>query len=444
MIFDPPNHPLSIHFAIYLPTAGRETEFVEAISDLDVCISELTEKYPSATMFLIGDFNVSHSNRTRTGILDFLCSKQSFQSLNIPHATYHHFMGMGSSDSHLDRIFYSESELSLPLGKLVDIHCKLSHPLIDSHHDIIVSSARLPLQLTPARPSSSNILAPRVENVRTRINWTETGIVDYQALVSPQLQLIQATWLSSPSPSRSIMSLSLQSTNRVLVEAACSTNKSCNLGKPSAPKPSPLSRKVRKSQGLLLKSHRKLSNFSGSDRVLINLKEKFKNEKSNHRRLLRAENSSESFQRDCKLFSILEQNPSRVFSVIRSSKRNNSRKISKLSVGGKSYCGESVPDGFFDSLTDLKTLNLDKIQDPTSFSRHEDDYHNILKLCSSGSVIPMISLEAATGILKRIRPNVNDFESVTANHFLNAGEAGLLHFYILLEDPNSRYQSCSN
>ena len=40
LVFDPPGVPLSIHIAIYLPTAGRDSEFVEELSELDSCISE--------------------------------------------------------------------------------------------------------------------------------------------------------------------------------------------------------------------------------------------------------------------------------------------------------------------------------------------------------------------------------------------------------------------
>ena len=61
-IFHPPGMQLSIHVAIYLPTAGREEEYVEALAELDACINELHEKYPDAPIFLRGDFNASLTN----------------------------------------------------------------------------------------------------------------------------------------------------------------------------------------------------------------------------------------------------------------------------------------------------------------------------------------------------------------------------------------------
>ena len=56
IVFNPPNLPLTIHLAIYLPTAGRDADFVTDLAALDACILELHDKYPDATFFLRGDF----------------------------------------------------------------------------------------------------------------------------------------------------------------------------------------------------------------------------------------------------------------------------------------------------------------------------------------------------------------------------------------------------
>ena len=97
-------------------------------------------------------------------------------------------------------------------------------------------------------------------------------------------------------------------------------------------------------------------------------------------------------------------------------KGQGTRKINKLTVNEKTYTGDSVPDGFYDSLLGLKTFERDKIQDPVSFMRCEQDYQNIIDLCSSGAKIPMISLESYTNILKLGCPNVNDYHSITATY----------------------------
>ena len=122
-----------------------------------------------------------------------------------------------------------------------------------------------------------------------------------------------------------------------------------------------------------------------------------------------------------------------MFSAIRAAKRNNSSEINKLIVNDKTYVDGAVPDGFYDSLLGLKTLDQQKIQDQVSYHRYCEDYTNIMAICSSSSDIPMISLETSKSILKSVRPSVNDFHSITANHFLYAGEPGIIHSHLLLK-----------
>ena len=172
-------------------------------------------------IFLRGDFNVSHANHARTGMLEFFCSNQALDSLYIQHPTYHHFVG--SASSHLDKILFSQ-HVSSP-ERLTAIHCKLDHPLVDSHHDILVSTVNLPHKKIHQGTSVGNIIAPRTKNKRTKTVWTEAGIPDYRESVIPLLKSIQDLCLANPKPSRSIMSLALQCNNRVLTEIAYSTNK---------------------------------------------------------------------------------------------------------------------------------------------------------------------------------------------------------------------------
>ena len=97
------------------------------------------------------------------------------------------------------------------------------------------------------------------------------------------------------------------------------------------------------------------------------------------------------------------------------------------------YFGDAVPNGFYDSLLNLKTLKPDKIQEPMTFERYEDDFDNIINISSAGKEVPRILLEDSTKILKRIRPKVGNYHCITSNHFLHAGEAGTDHFHLLLE-----------
>ena len=59
------------------------------------------------------------------------------------------------------------------------------------------------------------------------------------------------------------------------------------------------------------------------------------------------------------------------------------------------------------------------------FAKITSDYNNIIEICNSGQKIQEI--------LKRIKGSVNDVHSITADHFINAVDDGINHFYLLLK-----------
>ena len=431
LIFNHPDHPVTIHIAVYLPTAGRDCEFGEDFAGLNNCISELHEKYPEANLYLRGDFNVNKSNFLRVGLLNFLCDSNGLEAVDIDHQTYHHFQGNGASDSCLDYLLYCKESPSPE--KLIRIHCKLDNPLIESHHDVLVSSIELLRRPQAQSDESGNISAPKVLNNRSKVIWSESGIHQYRESVTPKLLLIQQLWLNSPSASRSLVSLCLQSTYRAMTECANSANKAVHLGRQHTAKSSFIPLAIRQSQNQLLKSHKRMKHYTGNDSGYALLSEELKAAKAQHRKLLRTKNAQDSFNRDSPLFSILEKNPKDLFRAIKRGKQNSSTKIHKLTLGGKTYQGEYVSDGFYDSIQDLKTFKYSSVQDKPSYHRYSSDYHHILSMCGKGPKIPEITLEKSSEILRKIRPNVNDLNSITANHFLHAGETGFLHYFLLLK-----------
>ena len=59
------------------------------------------------------------------------------------------------------------------------------------------------------------------------------------------------------------------------------------------------------------------------------------------------------------LDSILTDNPSKLYSYLRNCKKAKTSNIDKLKVGDKVYEGDRVGDGFFDSMSSLKSYDLD-------------------------------------------------------------------------------------
>ena len=62
------------HITVYLPTSGREAEFVSALGVLESCIEKILEDF-SCTIYIRGDFNVNPNNLTRADLFSNFCSK---------------------------------------------------------------------------------------------------------------------------------------------------------------------------------------------------------------------------------------------------------------------------------------------------------------------------------------------------------------------------------
>ena len=432
IIFHPPRSKLSIHFAVYLPTLGLENNFVNELSKLSLTVDELLEAYPEAPVYLRGDFNVSQRNKNRTDLLNHFCSQHHLQQLHMPKVTYHHFTGDGVSDSFLDRIFFSSSLKHPEIIKYFE--CKLENPLVNSHHDIILSNWFVSRE-DPVNQSAENIVAPLMPNTRVRVLWSDPGIDQYQSMVAPQLQRIQDLWLSSPSLTS--VSLFLESTNNILSACAASSNRTIQLDKPSSTRPPAIPKPIRLSKNKLLKQNKALkkaieTGTSSDSKHIGELKAAYNEARIEHRKLERSFKAKDAVDRDTKFYSILSNDPSGIFNSIKRAKRAKAGKINNLKVRDKSYVGDSVKDGFFDSISTLKTRDTAALSASEQYSEFSWDYLNILEVCRNGPPIPIITEAESFALLQRLKPHVNDVYGITADHYNYAGPAGWKHFHLLL------------
>ena len=426
ILFQPLGSPLSIHVCVYLPTLGKEAQFMEELSRLSDTLDELSSLYPASPVYLRGDFNVSGKNQLRSGLLDYFVCHHGLVQVDINHPTYHHFTGNGASDSCLDRIFFPRNFVHPE--SLDMIICKLNHPLIDSHHDILISTWTL-FDEALEDNKAMNITAPKVDNTRHKVLWSDSGVAAFQELVFPHLERLQTLWLSSPT--KTSVSLLLESTTRVLTTCASVTNKTVSLARSPSVKSRYTPRAVRHSARKLLKKSKmvKMLSIEPVDLALLEAaKNDFKTSRIEHRRLVRHYKAKDSFTRDSNLMS----SPKETYSRIRASKRSKAGKINKLKVGNKVYDGEHVPDGFFDSISKLKSRNIQAIQSSNHFHDFSRIYEHILKLCSEGATIPAVSEKESLELLKKMKPYVCDYYSITPNHYNFAGPVGWRHFYLLL------------
>ena len=438
IVFKSPSSPICCHITIYLPTSGQENEFVSALSDLDSCIDQIKSSYLDPYIFIRGDANVNPKNTSRSSLFKFFLQKHNLDQVEILHPTYHHFLGSGEFDSCLDIILHT-SDSNETVNTII---CKNQDPLILSHHDLIISSFTLPVSNESVK--SPKATAPRISNDRVRIIWSEEGIANYQVAVGDNLTRLRNTWCQPSSPA--MMSILLQSTYSVLSTAASSTNKVIPLGMSRAQK-SKKYPEIEAAKRNLLEKHRSLKSLLSSATPDLQSMQTAKIEhseaRSAYRQAVRAEQAKVSKQRDQNLLSIRTSNSSSIFKTIKGFKSVSSGKIHELCVNDKIYRGDMVPDGFFDSLSALKSPDMSSIHSFTHFGDTLCDFRNILKICQTSSRIPEISYKKSAEILLSLRSDVNDFYSITANHFVNAGKAGFEHFFFLLNSVLKNIQLAS-
>ena len=324
-----PGSCISAHVAIYLPTAGQEAQFVSALASLDNCLEELLDQYDDLQIFIRGDANVNPKNRSRSSLLEHFLSKFSLLKAQTGHPTYHHFMGMGIFDSQLDVILHPNSPHSSET--VTEVVCKFDNPLVQSHHDLILST--FSLSPTHSQPKNSLPEAPRVDNERVRIVWSDEGISQYEEMVGDNLSRLRDTWCNPSSPAS--MSVLLQSTYGLLSSAAKSTNKAIHLSDPSKPKPRHHPNIV-KLQKNLLSRYKALASLRAQPvpdiPAISELDDEYLKLKASYLYEIKQEQRQDSIERDSKLQTVLSSNPSAIFSTIKALKNSSSSKISSLNV----------------------------------------------------------------------------------------------------------------
>ena len=69
IILKMPGLKTSIHVSIYLPTHGKDSEFVSDVADLRNCLDDLTRIHADAVIYIRGDSNVNPKNSMRVSLL---------------------------------------------------------------------------------------------------------------------------------------------------------------------------------------------------------------------------------------------------------------------------------------------------------------------------------------------------------------------------------------
>ena len=121
----------------------------------------------------------------------------------------------------------------------------------------------------------------------------------------------------------------------------------------------------------------------------------------------------------------MSNNPTAIFKYFKMLKASSTN-VQSLKVGDQTFMGESVPDGFFFSMTSLKSCDIELLRCDPSLMNHFTNYDHIMELCKNSlSEIPPVTAVKAADLLSRIKKDVKDYYGITARHYLNAGAEGV-------------------
>ena len=425
VIFKKPGLVTTAHITLYMPTHGKESEFVADLAELRNCLDELNHRFSKPILYIRGDGNINPNNTARAALLQQILRDYSLTRTYIGHTTYHHFVGDGMYDSNIDLLLHtSEDNISESVSTIV---CKNENPAILSHHDVILSDFSVPTQAVTYTSALHNI-APRVEHARSKIFWSEEGKQEYCELVEPHLREAREKWLDPDS--QMSMSVLLSLTNEILTKCATITNEYKIISTKKMTKARRTPKPIQLASNKMAKAHKalKLNKMTGDTQKLH---EKFMATRRKYRQVVRSYRLKDAMHQYSQLDNIFLK-PSSAYAYIRSCKSTKARQIEQLTVGEECYMGSAVCDGFYKSMTAIKQCNIEQLRSDSNLSGQFVNYDSLLKLCQGKQAIPPITIEKSYKILQSLRKNVSDYYSITTLHYLYAGKEGIRHYNSLL------------
>ena len=193
IIYSPQGSPPFIHVALYLPTYGQESQFIEQLLELKDLVEDLRENKPETIVFIRRDSNVNLNKKSRSKMFEHFCSELELVRIPMGHKTFHHFVGEGVFDSEIDVLL--QSSKAKYRENLLRVLCRKYYPEIDSSHDIILSTVFIPYShVVPTKQSLP--LAPKLTHTRHRILWAVEHIPEYQTVTKRRFSRIRETWYS--------------------------------------------------------------------------------------------------------------------------------------------------------------------------------------------------------------------------------------------------------
>ena len=298
-----------------------------------------------------------------------------------------------------------------------------------SHHDAIISSFKLQPHLI--NEDFDNLIdAPKLELERVKVLWSPENLLQYQELISPHLERLRSSWIDHNSST--FTAILLDCTNKFMDLAAKSTSKSVALSKKCETKSKGVPADVKKAKNHLNYCQKRLFRAKALNKVSASHYASVTKARNDYHAAVNAARLRQYTERDTKLTDLFSENPKDAFKYLKSLRKSKPTQVGSLSVGDKVYVGNRVADGFYDSMSTLKSCDKEEVFSDEVLKERLKNFQHIIEICKLKDSIEPITFEQTEKILRSMKKNVIDYYSITALHYSNAGSSGVQHLMSLV------------
>ena len=162
----------------YLPTSGKDDEFLDCLAELSDYITHNTD--PTFSIILGLDSNCSEKSTSRRcqGFKDF-CNDHSLQKICLSKPTFHHTNGL--SESNIDYFLISQGS-KCSLDRIFS-QCINDYPSNFSSHDPIFASLLVPSLDLPTT-KTDQYSHSYTDFTQSKVIWSENKIQEYQCVAA--------------------------------------------------------------------------------------------------------------------------------------------------------------------------------------------------------------------------------------------------------------------
>ena len=171
-------------YTLYLPTAGKDEEFLEVLSSLSADIAH-NNNNNSAVVIGCDSNQSSKSTKRRSSAMNNFLAEFGLESILIDDKpTFHH--NNQTSETKIDHIYHNFSMHSAAKISMHNHLCLKENPSNLSSHDVIVGKINLPhIPLSKVEKDFSSTYTPFLVK---KPKWCEAGMAEYQAQTFQVLQ----------------------------------------------------------------------------------------------------------------------------------------------------------------------------------------------------------------------------------------------------------------